>query len=129
MLLLGVELWPADPDLRVQAAGDLLTAQRARDLPMVVAGDFHDAPPGVPGSDVSFIGQNCIEMLESFGGFQRRPARGQVTPRHFTRPALAPRRCSSWILADRNWQFLRHEVLRDWSESDSLPIVATLKLR
>ncbi len=129
ILFCGVEYWPGDPDLQVQASDQLLELQRQQDLPMLLAGEFHDAPPGVPGSDISLSGQNSIELLVSFGEFTRQPARGQVTPRHFTRPAAAPRRCSSWILADKNWRYTRHEVLRDWRESDSLPIIATLQLR
>lgn len=116
-------------DVRVRAAGEIVRVQRGTSLPMIVMGDLNSTPPGFPDSRVSAGGQNAIEILESFGGFQRRPMRGQATPRDFTFPSEAPRRIIDWILPDRNWTFVQYEVLHGFTESDHFPVMATLRLR
>lgn len=129
ILVMAVHLEVRSEVTRVQAAGELIRRQRATTLPVVVLGDLNSTPPGFPMAQVTPSGQNTIEMLESFGGFQRRPARGQATWHDFTFPTEAPRRIIDWILPDRNWTFLEYRVLREFTDSDHFPVMATLRLR
>jgi len=129
ILILGAHLEVRSEEARVQAAEELIRVQRKHPQPMILLGDLNSTPPGFPGSKTSLSGQNTIELLESFGGFQRRPGRGQATHTDFTFPTVAPRRIIDWILADRNWRILEYKVLRDFQESDHLPVMATLKRR
>jgi len=129
ILVFAVHLDVRDEATRVQAAGELIRRQRATTLPVVILGDLNSTPPGFPMAEITPGGQNCIEMLESFGAFQRRPARGQATWHDFTFPTEAPRRIIDWILPDRHWTFLQYEVLRGFTDSDHFPVMATLRLR
>ncbi len=130
VLIVGVHLEVRSEDVRVQAAGEIIRVQRQHEgIPVIVMGDLNSTPPPLPDSQTSASGQNTIELLESFGGFQRRPVRGQTRPVDFTFPTQGPRRVIDWILPDRNWAFLQYEVLRDLKESDHLPVLATLRKR
>ncbi len=130
LLLLGAHLDSRDEEIRVRAAGRLIEIQRAHPaLPTLLLGNLNSTPPGLPGSQTSSSGQNTLEILESFGGFQRRPPPGQTTPRDFTFPTLGPRRVIDWILADRNWAFTQYQVVHDLRESDHLAVLATLRRR
>lgn len=129
ILILGAHLESRGEEIRVQAANEIIRRQRKHPLPMILMGDLNSTPPGFPGSETSFTGQNAVELLESFGGFQRRPARGQATHLDFTFPTEAPRRIIDWILPDGNWRILEYQVRRDFQESDHLPVLATLKRR
>jgi len=127
--IMGVHLEVRSEETRVQAAQQLIAAQRAISEPMILLGDLNSTPPGFPDSQTTRLGQNAVELLESFGGFQRRPARGQATHRDFTFPTEAPRRIIDWILPDGNFRILDYRVHRDVRESDHLPVSATLRRR
>lgn len=116
-------------EIRVQATGEIIRVQRAASTPMIVMGTLHSTPPGFPDARTTLGGQNTIEVLESFGGFQRRPARGQATFRDFTHPTEGPRRIIDWILADPHFTFQHYEARRDFTESNHLPVITTLRLR
>ena len=127
--LLGAHLEVRSEEARVQAAQSLISTQRAYSDPMILLGDLNSTPPGFPDSQTSRLGQNTVELLESFGGFQRRPARGRATHRDFTFPTQAPRRIIDWILPDQNFRIMEYGVLRSFQESDHLPVAATLRRR
>jgi len=116
-------------EIRVRAAGEIVSLQRASRLPMVVMGTLNSTPPGFPMSQTTASGQNAIELLESFGGFQRRPARGQATWHDFTAPTAGPRRIIDWVLPDRSWTVQQHQVLRELQESDHFPVMGTFRIR
>lgn len=116
-------------EVRVRAAGEIVSLQRASRLPMLVMGTLNSTPPGFPMSQTTASGQNAIELLESFGGFQRRPARGQATWHDFTAPTGGPRRIVDWVLPDRSWTVQHHQVLREIQESDHFPVMGTFRLR
>jgi endonuclease/exonuclease/phosphatase family metal-dependent hydrolase len=127
--VLVTRLDPRAEEARVRAAGMIVRIQRESAVPMVVMGDLQSTPPGFPMSLTTASGQNAIEILESFGGFQRRPARGQATWHDFTAPVSGPRRIVDWILPDRSWMFQHHSVVRDLREAEHFPVMATLRLR
>lgn len=127
--VLVTELDGRSEEIRVMAAGEMVGIQRAERLPMLILGTLHSTPPGFPMSEITASGQNAVELLESFGGFQRRPARGQATWHDFTFPVGGPRRIVDWILPDRSWVFQQHRVLRDVEESRHYPVMGTVKLR
>jgi len=127
--VIGVHLEVRSEETRVQAAQQLIATQRQFSEPMVLLGDLNSTPPGLPDSQTSRLGQNTVELLESFGGFQRRPARGRATHRDFTFPTVAPRRVIDWILPDQNFRITEYVVLRNISESDHFPVLATLRRR
>ena len=129
ILVVAAHLEVRSEDIRVQATGEIIRIQRGSSLPMILLGDLNSTPPGFPDSRTTLSGQNAIEVLESFGGFQRRPARGQATWQDFTFPTEAPRRIIDWIMPDPNWTFMQYEVRRDFTESDHLPVMATLRFR
>jgi endonuclease/exonuclease/phosphatase family metal-dependent hydrolase len=116
-------------EVRVRAAGEIVSIQRSSRLPMLVMGTLHSTPPGFPMSETTSSGQNAVELLESFGGFQRRPARGQATWHDFTHPSSGPRRIVDWIFPDRSWSVQQYQVLRDVKESDHFPLMGTFRLR
>lgn len=116
-------------EIRVRAAGEMVSLQRANRLPMLILGTLNSTPPGFPMSQTTASGQNAIELLESFGGFQRRPARGQATWHDFTFPTGGPRRIIDWVLPDRSWSIQQHGVLRELGESDHFPVMGTFRLR
>jgi endonuclease/exonuclease/phosphatase family metal-dependent hydrolase len=127
--IIGVHLEVRSEETRVQAAQQLIATQREYSDPMILLGDLNSTPPGFPDSSTSLLGQNTIELLESFGGFQRRPARGRATYRDFTFPTVAPRRIIDWILPDQNFRITEYRVLSSIRESDHLPVLATLRRR
>ncbi len=127
--ILGAHLEHRSEDIRVEAAAKLIQVQRQHSEPMIVMGDLNSSPPGLPDSQTSATGQNAVELLESFGGFQRRPLRGKATHLDFTFPSEAPRRIIDWILPDRSWQILEYRVLRDITYSDHLPVLSTVRFR
>lgn len=129
LCLVGVHLEVRSEETRVQAAQELIATQRDTSSPMILLGDLNSTPPGFPDSQTSRLGQNTIELLEGFGGFQRRPVRGQATHRDFTFPTEAPRRIIDWILPDRNFRIMEYRVLPGFRESDHLPVLATLRRR
>ncbi len=116
-------------EIRVRAAGEIVSLQRSSRMPMLVMGTLNSTPPGFPMSETPSSGQNAIELLESFGGFQRRPARGQATWHDFTHPVQGPRRIIDWALPDRSWTVQQHQVLRDIQESEHFPVMGTFRLR
>lgn len=127
--VLVTQLDPRSEEIRVRAAGEIVSRQRASRMPMLVAGTLHSTPPGFPMSQTTSGGQNAIELLESFGGFQRRPARGQATWHDFTYPVSGPRRIIDWILPDRSWTVQQYDVLRDMQDSRHFPVMATFRIR
>jgi endonuclease/exonuclease/phosphatase family metal-dependent hydrolase len=127
--VLVTELDARSEQIRVMAAGEMVGIQRADRLPMLILGSLHSTPPGFPMSEITASGQNAVELLESFGGFQRRPARGQATWHDFTVPTTGPRRIADWILPDRSWVFQQHRVLREVEGSRHFPVMGTVKLR
>jgi len=127
--ILGAHLEYRSEDIRVEAAAELIRVQRQHSEPMILMGDLNSSPPGLPDSKTSATGQNAVELLESFGGFQRRPQRGRATHLDFTFPSEAPRRIIDWILPDRSWQILEYRVLRDVTYSDHLPVLSTVRFR
>ena len=127
--LVGVHLEVRSEETRVQAAQQLIATQRQYSEPMILLGDFNSTPPGLPDSKTSRLGQNTIELLESFGGFQRRPSRGRASHRDFTFPTVAPRRVIDWILPDQNFRITEYVVLRNMNESDHFPVLTTLRRR
>lgn len=129
ILVITAQLDPRSEPTRVRAAGEMIRRQRATSLPVVILGDLNSTPPGFPMAQITPSSQNTIELLETLGTFQRRPARGQATWHDFTFPTEAPRRIIDWILPDRNWTFLQYELVRELRESDHLPVIATLRLR
>lgn len=124
-----VHLDERSEEIRVRAAGEMVGIQRSSRLPMLVLGSFNSTPPGFPMSKTTPSGQNAIELLESFGGFQRRPARGQATWHDFTYPSEGPRRIIDWILPDRSWVVQQYRVVREVQESDHFPVMGTFRLR
>lgn len=127
--LIGVHLEVRSEETRVQAAQQLIATQREYSDPLILLGDLNSTPPGFPDSKTSTLGQNTVELLESFGGFQRRPVRGRATHRDFTFPTEAPRRIIDWILPDQNFRITEYVVLRNIKESDHFPVVTTLRRR
>lgn len=125
--VIGVHLEMRSEETRVQAAQRLIETQREFSDPMILLGDLNSTPPGFPDSKTSLLGQNTVELLESFGGFQRRPSRGRATHQDFTFPAEAPRRIIDWILPDQNFRITEYVVLRNIRESDHFPVLATLR--
>lgn len=129
IIVLGLHLDYRSEDVRVEAAEAVIRFQRQHGEPMIILGDLNSTPPGMPDSRTSVLGQNAVELLESFGGFQRRPVRGQATHLHFTFPSVAPRRTIDWIMPDRNWRIQEYRVLHHMQESDHLPVLGTLRRR
>jgi endonuclease/exonuclease/phosphatase family metal-dependent hydrolase len=127
--VIGVHLEVRSEENRVQAAQRLIAVQREFSDPMILLGDLNSTPPGFPGSQTSRLGQNTVELLESFGGFQRRPARGRATHRDFTFPSEGPRKIIDWILPDPNFRITEYVVLRNIRESDHFPVLTTLRRR
>ncbi len=129
ILVVGLHLEVRSEDVRVEAAAEIIGLQRETSLPMLLMGDFNSTPPGMPDAQTSAVGQNTIELLESFGEFQRRPIRGQGTHHDFTFPSEAPRRTIDWILPDRNWRIQEYRVVRGMQQSDHLPVLSTVRKR
>jgi endonuclease/exonuclease/phosphatase family metal-dependent hydrolase len=129
ILVLGLHLDYRSEDVRVGAAEAVIHFQRQNAQPIILLGDLNSTPPGMPDSQTSVLGQNAVELLESFGEFQRRPVRGQATHHHFTFPSVAPRRTIDWIMPDRNWRIQDYRVLHNMQESDHLPVLSTLRRR
>lgn len=127
--VVAVHLEVRSEETRVQAAEELIAYQRQHPEPMILLGDFNSTPPGFPNAQTSRLGQNTIELLEGFGGFQRRPGRGQATHRDFTFPSAGPRRIIDWILPDQNFRIVEYRVLPSLQESDHLAVLATLRRR
>jgi endonuclease/exonuclease/phosphatase family metal-dependent hydrolase len=127
--VIGAHLEVRSEETRVQAAQELISTQRRFSEPLILLGDLNSTPPGFPDSQTSRLGQNTIELLESFGGFQLRPTRGRATHRDFTFPSEAPRRIIDWILPDQNFRITEYVVLRNINESDHFPVLATLRRR
>lgn len=129
VLIVGLHLEVRSEETRVGAAEEVIHFQRGQTLPMILLGDLNSTPPGMPDAQTSVSGQNAVELLESFGGFQRRPARGRATHNDFTFPSEAPRRCIDWIMPDRNWRIQEYRVVHGMRESDHLPVLSTLRRR
>ncbi|WFB36411.1 endonuclease/exonuclease/phosphatase family protein [Kiritimatiellota bacterium B12222] len=129
ILILGLHLEVRSEDIRVSAAQQVIAFQRQHSQPMIILGDLNSTPPGLPDSQISQLGQNTVELLESFGGFQRRPTRGHATHQHFTFPTEAPRRIIDWIMPDRNWRIQEYRVIHGMQESDHLPVLSTIRRR
>ncbi|MCC5849369.1 MAG: endonuclease/exonuclease/phosphatase family protein [Verrucomicrobia bacterium] len=129
ILVVVAQLDSRGENVRVQTTENIIRIQRGSSLPMILMGNLNSTPPGFPDSRTTPIGQNTIEVLESLGDFQRRPARGQATWQDFTYPTEAPRRIIDWIMPDPNWTFMQYEVRRDFTESDHLPVMSTLRFR
>lgn len=127
--VIGLHLDYRSEDVRVNAVETVLRFQRQHAQPIIVLGDLNSTPPGMPDSQTSVIGQNAVELLESFGEFQRRPIRGQATHHHFTFPSEAPRRTIDWIMPDRNWRIEEYRVVHGMRESDHLPVLSTIRRR
>lgn len=127
--VLVTELDARSEEIRVRAAGEMVRLQRSSRVPMLVMGTLNSTPPGFPMAEITPSGQNAIELLESFGGFQRRPARGQATWHDFTYPTTGPRRIIDWILPDRGWSVQQYQILRDLQESEYYPVMGTFRLR
>jgi len=70
-----------------------------------------------------------VELLETFGGFQQRPARKQATHHDFTFPTEGPGRTIDWIMPDRNWRIQEYRVVHGMNHSDHLPVLSTLRRR
>lgn len=127
--VVAVHLEVRSEETRVQAAERLIRFQRDHAEPIILLGDFNSTPPGFPNAQTSRLGQNTIELLEGFGGFQRSPARGQATHRDFTFPTAGPRRIIDWIMPDQNFRIVEYRVLDGIRESDHLPVLATVRRR
>ncbi|MDF3131043.1 endonuclease/exonuclease/phosphatase family protein [Kiritimatiellaeota bacterium B1221] len=129
VLVVGLHLEVRSEDIRVEAAAEIIGLQRETSLPMLLMGDLNSTPPGMPDAQTSAVGQNAVELLESFGEFQRRPIRGQGSHHHFTFPSEAPRRKIDWILPDRNWRIQEYRILHGMKQSDHLPVLSTVRKR
>lgn len=129
IIVLGLHLEVRSEDIRVEAAERIIAYQRQHPLPIILLGDLNSTPPPMPDAETSRLGQNAVELLESFGGFQRRPLRGQATHHHFTFPSEAPRRTIDWIMPDRNWRIQEYRVIHGMRQSDHLPVLSTLRRR
>ncbi|MGA0369174.1 MAG: endonuclease/exonuclease/phosphatase family protein [Kiritimatiellia bacterium] len=129
VVVMGLHLEVRSEETRVGAAEEVIRYQRQESRPMIVLGNLNSTPPGMPDAETSVSGQNAVELLESFGGFQRRPSRGQATHHDFTFPSVAPRRCIDWIMPDRNWRIQEYRVVHGMQESDHLPVLSTLRRR
>lgn len=127
--VLGLHLEVRSEDTRVQAAEKVIAFQRQHSQPMIILGDLNSTPPPMPYAQTSVLGQNAVELLETFGGFQQRPARKQATHHDFTFPTEGPGRTIDWIMPDRNWRIQEYRVVHGMNHSDHLPVLSTLRRR